>query len=156
MGLEIRRRLFVPRFSRFHWNVVAGATVECLVFVAAGGFSLWWWSPDSGRIDPSGFILIELSALALFALGAGFGLGAFLLSLQWVEVRWVGVGSHLVASSLAACGAILLGENELQASPASVGYWLPWMAFALAAALIAMGVAALVSLFVPVRHEIAR
>jgi len=100
--------------------------------------------------------LIELSALALFALGAGFGLGAFLLSLQWVEVQWVGAASHLVASALAAWGAIWLGESELPVSPESVGYWPPWMAFAFAGALIAIGVAVLASLFVLVRHEIAR
>lgn len=156
MALEIRRRLFVPRASRFHWAVVAGAIVECLAFAAEGGFSLLWWSPESGRIDPAASILIDLSALALFALAAGFGLGAFLLSRQRVEVRRVGAASHLVASALGACGAIWVGVSELPASPNSVGYWPPWIAFAIAAALIAMGVAVLASLFVPVRHEAAR
>jgi succinate-acetate transporter protein len=92
----------------------------------------------------------------LFALAAGFGLGAFLLSLQWVEVRTVGAASHLVATALAAGGAIWIGVSELPASPNSVGYWSPWMAFALAAALIAMGYAVLGSLFVPIRHKTGR
>jgi hypothetical protein len=156
MALEIGRRSFVPQASRFHWAAVAGAIVECLAFAAAGGFSLWWWSPESGRIDTSASLLVDLSAIALFALAAGFGLGAFLLSCQRVEVRRVGAASHLVASALAACAAIWLGESELPASPNSIGYWPPWIALALAAALIAMGLAVLASLFVPVRHEIAR
>jgi len=156
MAVEIGRRLFVPRASRFHWAVVAGAIVECLACAAAGGFSLWWWSPESGRIDPAASLLVDLSALALFALAAGLGLGAFLLTLQWVEVRWVGAAFQLVASAFAVWAAIWLGESELPISPNSLGYWPPWIAFAIGAGVIAVGIAVLTSLFLPLRRKSAR
>ena len=153
MALEIGRRLFVSRTSRFHCAVVAGAIVECLAFAAAGGFSLWWWSPESGRIDPSAFVLVELSALALFALAAGFGLGAFLLSFRRLAMRIVGAAFHLGATALAALGTVWMGLSEVQVSPNSYGHWSPGIAFAVAAVIVATGLAVLNSLFLPLGRE---
>lgn len=139
--------------ARFHWAVVAGAIVECVAFAGAGGFSLWWWSPTSGRIDPAASILVDLSAVVLFMLAAGFGLGAFLLSLQWVEVRSVGAASHLLATALAAAAFVWMGVSEMGVDPKSSGYWSPGIAFALAAAVVAVGLAVLTSLSLPARQR---
>jgi len=132
-GPGVKATLFVPLAARFHWAVVTGAILECLAFGAAGGLNLWWYSPTSGRIDPAASLLVYVSSLALFALGAGFGLGAFLLSLHWVAVRSVGAAIHLIATALAAWAFGWLGASEMRVDPNSYGYWPPWIAFALAA-----------------------
>ncbi len=58
----------------FHWAVVGGAILECLTFAAFGAYNVWL----NDRVDPSALVLQYLFEAAIFALAAGFGLGAFL------------------------------------------------------------------------------
>jgi hypothetical protein len=104
-------------------------------------------------VDPSALILQYLFEAAIFALAAGFGLGAFLLSFRRLAVRIVGATFHLGATALATLGTVWMGLSEVQVSPDTYGYWSPWIAFTVAAALLATGLGVLISLFLPVGRD---
>jgi len=133
----------------FHWAVVGGAILECLTLAAFGAYNVW----GNGRVDPAALVLQYLFEAAIFALAAGFGLGAFLLSFRGLPVRIVGAAVHLGTTTLATLGTVWMGQSEVQVSPNTYGYWSPWIAFAVAAAVIATGLAVLISLFLRVGRE---
>ncbi len=135
--------------ARFHWAVVGGAILECLTFAAFGAYNVWL----NGRVDPAALVLQYLFEAALFALAAGFGLGAFLLSVRTLHVRIVGAAFHLGATPTATLGTVWLGLSEVQVSPNSYEYWSPGIAFAVAAAVIGTGLGVLISLFLPVGRD---
>ncbi|HEX2680627.1 MAG TPA: hypothetical protein VHQ03_04985 [Candidatus Dormibacteraeota bacterium] len=103
-------------------------------------------------MDAFGNDLNFLAAAVLLALAAGFGIGGSLMSFRWFAARIVGakiIGAvlYLGASAVAAGGAIWLG---LRLIPAIYGFWTPWIAYAIGAAVIAFGIAVLVWLFLSV------
>lgn len=136
---------------------VGGAVLECLVFGGLGAYTLWLGITLNGHVDAFGNDLNFLAAAALLALTAGFGSGAFLVSSRWVEEkilggRTMGAVVHLVATAIATWGAIWMGEYQVQYvtySPNTDASWPPVIAFAVAAAVIVIGLAVLVSLFIP-------
>jgi len=133
--------------------VVGGAVLECLVFGGFGVYALWLGITLNGRVDAFGNDLNFLAAAALLALTAGFGSGAFLMSFRWFEdSRIIGAVIHLVAAAVATWGAIWLCAYQVQYvtySPNTDASWPPVIAFAVAAAVIVIGLAVLVSLFLP-------
>jgi hypothetical protein len=136
---------------------VAGAIVECLAFGAFGAYNVLWDVAANGRTD--GFVLLfaEAATLATLALAGGFGLSAFLLSFRELALRITGAVFHLLATVPAAWLALWLGWSELRYvtyTPDGYGAWPPWIAFAIAAALIAIGIAVLISLFLPDGPEV--
>ena len=150
-------RLIVP----VRTVVVGGAVVECLVFGGFGAYTLWLGITLNGRVDAFGNDLNFLAAAALLALTAGFGFGALLMSSRWVEKKIVGgriMGAvfHLVAAALATWGAIWIGAHQVQYvtySPNTDASWPPVIAFAVAAAVIVIGLAVVVSLFLPAGRD---
>lgn len=123
--------------------VVGGSVLECLVFGGFGAYTLWLGITLNGLVDSFGNDLNFLAAAALLACAARFGFGAFLMSSRWVDEKIVGgriIGAmlHLVTTAVAASGTIWLGLSEGHVDP---------LAIAIAAAVIAIGVVVLVSLF---------
>ena len=141
MATRDRPMLPVRLTARFHWAVVGGAILESLTFAAFGAYNVWL----NGRVDPSALVLQYLFEAAIFALAAGFGLGAFLLNFRRLAMRIVGAAFHLGATALATLGTVWMGQSGVQVSPNTYGYWSPWIAFAVAAAVIATGLAVLIS-----------
>ncbi len=150
----------VPPAPLFNWVVVGGSALECLIFGGFGAYTLWLGIALNGRVDAFGNDLNFLAAAALLALAAGFGVGAFLMSFRWFDARIVGariMGAvlHLGATALAAWAFIWAGVYQIGVDK-SYGYWPPWIAFAIGAGVIAVGIAVLTSLFLPVRRKSAR
>lgn len=137
--------------------VVGGAVLECLVFGGFGAYTLWLGITLNGHVDAFGNDLNFLAAAALLVLTAGFGVGAFLVSSRWVERRIFGgrvMGAvvHLVAMAIATWGAIWVGVYQVRYvaySPNTDASWPPAIAFAVAGAVIVIGLAVLASLFLP-------
>ena len=158
MAARVRPMLSVRLTVRFRSAAVGGSVLESLVFGGFGAYTLWLGITLNGRVDAFGNDLNFLAAAALLALAAGFGLGAFLLSLRWFEVRIVGAAFHLIATAIATWAAIWVGMYQVQYvtySPNTDASWPPAIAFALAAAVIAIGLAVLISLLLPVRPRSA-
>jgi len=150
----------VPPAPPFNWVVVGGSALECLIFGGFGVYALWLGIALNGRVDGFANDLNFLAAAALLALAAGFGVGAFLMSFRWFEAKIVGariIGAviHLGATALAAWAFIWAGVHQIGVDK-SYGYWPPWIAFAISAGVIAVGIGVLTSLFVPVRRKSAR
>jgi hypothetical protein len=150
----------VPPAPLFKRVVVGGSALECLIFGGFGAYSLLLGIALNGRVDALGNDLNFLAAAALFALAAGFGVGAFLISFRWFEARIVGariMGAvlHLCATAVAAWVSISAGVYQIGVDR-SYGYWPPWIAFAIGAGVIAVGIAVLASMFLPVRRKSAR
>ena len=140
-----------------NWVVVWGSALECLTFGGFGVYSLWLGIALNGRVDAFGNDLNFLAAAALLALAAGFGIGAFLMSFPWFEARIVGariVGGVLHLGATAVAAWVFIGAGVYQIGvDRSYGYWPPWIAFAIGAGVIAVGIAVLTSLFLPVRRK---
>jgi len=150
----------VPPARLFNWVVVGGSALECLIFGGFGGYSLWLGIALNGRVDGIANDLNFLAAAALLALAAGIGVGALLIGFRWFEARIVGariMGAvlHLGATAVAAWAFIWAGVYQIGVDR-SYGYWPPWIAFAIGAGVIAVGIAVLTSLFLPVRRNSAR
>jgi len=150
----------VPPAPPFNWLVVGGSALECMIFGGFGAYALWVGIALSFRGDGFANDLNFLASAALLALAAGFGVGAFLMSFRWFEAKIVGariIGAviHLGATALAAWAFIWAGVHQIGVDK-SYGYWPPWIAFAISAGVIAVGIAVLTSLFVPVRRKSAR
>jgi len=150
----------VPPAPLFNLVVVGGSALECLIFGGFGAYTLWLGIALNGRVDVFGNDLNFLAAAALLALAAGFGVGAFLMSFRWFDARIVGariMGAvlHLGATTVAAWAFIWAGVYQIGVDK-SYGYWPPWIAFAIGAGVIAVGIAVLTSLFLPVRRKSAR
>jgi hypothetical protein len=108
-------------------------------------------------VDAFGNDLNFLAAAALFALAAGFGVGALLVGFRWFEARIVGariMGAvlHLGTTAVAAWVFIWAGMYQMGVDQ-SYGYWPPWIAFAIGAGAIAVGIAVLTSLLLPARPK---
>ncbi len=87
-------------------------------------------------------------------------LAQIIMSFRWFEARIVGariMGAvlHLGATAVAAWAFIWAGVYQIGVDK-SYGYWPPWIAFAIGAGVIAVGIAVLTSLFLPVRRKSAR
>jgi hypothetical protein len=143
----------VPPAPLFNWVVVGGSALECLILGGFGAYTLWLGIALNGRVDALGNDLNFLAAAALLALAAGFGVGAFLMSFRWFEARIVGariMGAvlHLGATAVTAWAFIWAGVYQIGVDR-SYGYWPPWIAFAIGAGVIAVGIVVLTSLFLP-------
>jgi hypothetical protein len=146
--------------ARFRWAVLVGSVLECLFFGSLGAYLLVVFIALNARGDGVANDLNFLAAAALFALAAGFGVGAFLIGFPCFEGRIVGariMGAvlHLGATAVAAWVLIKAGVYQIGVDQ-SYGYWPPWIAFAIGAGVIAVGIAVLTSLFPPVRRTSAR
>ena len=131
------------------WAVIGGALLECLAFGAFGGYELWWGIANSDRVEGLADLVSNVISVGILALAAGFGLGAFLLSFRYIGLRIAGAAFHLVATALAASALVWLGVQEVGHSDD----WSPGIAFVVAAAVIAIGLAVLVSLFLRVQRQ---
>ena len=136
--------------------VVVGSVLECLGFGGFGGYVLLLGIALNGRVDAFANDLNFLAAALLLSLAAGFGFGAFLMSCRWIEAKVVGgriFGAviHLGATVVAAWGAIWAGLYQVHVDP-TYGTWSPWIALAIGAAVIAIGIAVVVSLLLPARQ----
>lgn len=134
--------------SGFRWGVIAGSVLECLLCSGFGFYTLWLGIALNGRIDAFANDLNFLGAAVLLALTAGFACGAFLTTSRWIDRKIAGgriIGGvvHLGATGLAAWGAIAAGLYQENVDP-TYGYWSPLIAFAVAALVIATGVAVIV------------
>jgi hypothetical protein len=137
--------------------VVGGSVLECLAFTGFGADTLLLGMALNERGYGVANDLNFLAAAVQLALAAGFASGAFLMSSRWVDEkiaggRTMGGVLHLGATVVAAWGAIWLGLSEVRVDPNTGGYWSPWIAFALAAVVIVIGLAVLMSLFPPARQ----
>ena len=149
----------VPPAPPFNWLVVGGSALECMIFGGFGAYALWVGIALSFRGDGFANDLNFLASAALLALAAGFGVGAFLMSFRWVEARIVGariMGAvvHLGATAVAAWALIWAGVDQIGVDR-SYGYWPRWITFAIAAGVIAVGIAVLASFVLP-RNRRAR
>jgi hypothetical protein len=143
-----------------NWVVAGGSVLECLTFGGFGIYTLLLGIALNGRVDAFGNDLNFLAAAALLALATGFGIGALLMCVRWFEARIVGariMGAllHLGATAVAAWALIEAGVYQFGVDQ-SYGYWSPWIALAVGAGVIAIGIAVLTSLFLPARQKSAR
>jgi hypothetical protein len=150
----------VARARFLNWVVLGGSALECLILGGFGAYLLLLGIALNERGDGVANDLNFLAAAALFALTAGFGVGASMIGFRWFEARIVGariMGAvlHLGATAVAAWVSISAGIYQIGVDR-SYGYWPPWIAFAIGAGVIAVGIAVLVSLLLPVRRKSAR